>query len=303
LIVKQRRRIAAYGAVRDPDGRILLVREATRGDDRTGDWGLPGGGVEHGEQPLDAVVREFREETGLDIRVLTLRDVTADLLVRPGSGTVTHTDRVIYDVEVVGGTLRNEGDGTSDRAGWVGPERAAALPLMPYTARLLGLSVTDSDQSVEADPDIDPNRRTVQRFAAYGLVTDPTGRVLLCQIAPGYPGAGTWHLPGGGTDFGEQATAGLLRELAEEADQSGRVTGLLDVTHFHNPAAMGPEGHPMDWHTVRTLYRVVVDAPTTPRVTEVAGGSTARSAWFRSAELPRLRLNQFARSVIKSHLA
>ena len=50
----------------------------------------------------------------------------------------------------------------------------------------------------------DPDR--VQRFGAYGYVTDPDGRVLLTLIADGYPGAGRWHLPGGGTDFGESPT-------------------------------------------------------------------------------------------------
>ena len=87
-------------------------------------------------------------------------------------------------------------------------------------------------------------RPRVQRFAAYGLVTDPAGRVLLTRIAAGYPGAGRWHLPGGGTDFGEDAGEGLLRELAEETDQRGRVDGLIGVSHRHNPAAMGPEGVP-----------------------------------------------------------
>jgi ADP-ribose pyrophosphatase YjhB (NUDIX family) len=300
-IMKQRRRIAAYGLMRDPDGRVLLVRASAQDDD-PGMWCLPGGGVEHGEPPRDAVVREYREETGLDIKVLTLRDVLADVAPRRGRGIAMHTDRVIYDVGVVGGTLRSEEDGTSDLVEWVEPDRLGRLPLMPYVARILGLSVTDGDQPVEAVRDVDPARRTVQRFAAYGLVTDPAGRILLCRIAPGYPGAGNWHLPGGGTDFGEQATAGLLRELVEEANQSGRVTGLLDVTDFHNPAAMGPERHPMDWHTVRVLYRVAVDVPSAPRVTELAGGSTAGSAWFRPAELHRLPVNQFARSAIRDHL-
>jgi ADP-ribose pyrophosphatase YjhB (NUDIX family) len=213
-----------------------------------------------------------------------------------------HTDRVIYEVEAVGGTLRNGGAGVSPPVEWVTPERLGEFPLAPYTARALGLPVTERDVPAEAEPDIDSARRIVQRFAAYGLVTDPAGRLLLCRIAPGYPGAGTWHLPGGGTDFGEQATDGLLRELAEEANQTGRVTALLAVSHFHNPAAMGPEGHAMDWQTVRVLYRAAVDAPTTPRVTEAAGGSTADAAWFHTAELPRLRLNQFARSSIGSHL-
>jgi len=133
-----------------------------------------------------------------------------------------------------------------------------------------------------------------QRFAVYGLVTDPGGRVLLTLIAEGYPGAGRWHLPGGGTEHGEQPESAFLRELAEESDQLGRVTGLLDVSHLRNPAALGPEGYPIDFHSVRVLYRAVVDLPTEPTVTEAAGGSTARAAWFAPAEAPGLPLTGIA---------
>ena len=131
-------------------------------------------------------------------------------------------------------------------------------------------------------------RPIMQRFAAYGLATDPAGRVLLTQIAAGYPGAGRWHLPGGGTDAGEQPTEALLRELHEETGQFGEVTGLLGVSHRHNPRALGPEGYPIDWHTVRALYRVRVPAPTEPTVTEAAGGSTVAARWFARDEVRAL---------------
>jgi 8-oxo-dGTP pyrophosphatase MutT (NUDIX family) len=36
------------------------------------------------------------------------------------------------------------------------------------------------------------------------VATDRRERVLLTRVAPNYPGAGRWHLPGGGTDYGEQ---------------------------------------------------------------------------------------------------
>ncbi len=78
---------------------------------------------------------------------------------------------------------------------------------------------------------------------------------------------------------------GLLRELHEEAAQLGRVTGLLDAAHRHDPAAVGPEGHPIDWHVVRVLFRVEVDVPTEPVVTEAAGGSTRAARWFTADEL------------------
>lgn len=133
-----------------------------------------------------------------------------------------------------------------------------------------------------------------RRFAAYGLVTDPTGQVLLTLIAPGFPGAGHWHLPGGGTDHGEQPVVGLLRELAEEGGQIGRVTDLLEVSDRRNPTAQGPEGYPIDWHAVWAVYRVVVDEPTEARVTEAAGGSTIDARWFALDEAAGLPLSRAA---------
>jgi 8-oxo-dGTP diphosphatase len=144
-----------------------------------------------------------------------------------------------------------------------------------------------------ARPDSGRPRR--QRFAAYGLVNDPAGRMLLTRIAAGYPGAGRWHLPGGGTDFGEQPAEALLRELYEETAQRGEVTDLMTVTHRYNPAAVGPEGYPIDWHAVRVLYRVLVPAPDRPRVTEAAGGSTVDAAWFEPADLGNLELTEVAK--------
>src|SRR5438046_1221379 len=50
------------------DGRILLGRRAI--EPRRGCWDLPGGFLEEGEEPLDGLRREFREETGLAIEPL-----------------------------------------------------------------------------------------------------------------------------------------------------------------------------------------------------------------------------------------
>ncbi|GGM17509.1 NUDIX hydrolase [Dactylosporangium sucinum] len=146
----------------------------------------------------------------------------------------------------------------------------------------------DPGPAAEPAPPADGAMPRGQRFAAYGLATDPDGRVLLTEIAPGYPGAGRWHLPGGGTDAGEQPADALIRELYEETGQVGEITELLGVTHRRSPGAIGPEGYPIDWHGVRALYRVLVPVPSQPTVTEDAGGSTAAAAWFSPAELPGL---------------
>ncbi len=297
--VEQVRRVGAYGVLRDPDGRVLLVRGSARAD-FPGVWSLPGGGLEHAEHPARAVLREVAEETGLAVEVTGLRAVVADVTLHPDLGVALHTDRVLFDVTAVGGTLRGEPDGTTDLARWLSPDEAAGLPLLPFTAEALGLPVVPLPSGAlrRREPFAAPDAARRQRFGAYGLVSDPAGRVLLALIADGYPGAGQWHLPGGGTDHGEQPVTALLRELVEESGQLGRVTELIGVDNLHNPAALGPEGYPIDWHGIRVVYRVLVDRPTEPAVTELAGGSTARAAWFTPAELRELPLTEIAAEAV-----
>ena len=76
------------------DGRILLLDQDV--DDRS--WSLPGGRVEPGEPLGDAVVREMREETGLDVRVERLLYVCDHLPV--GGPHVVH---MTFEVSRVGG--------------------------------------------------------------------------------------------------------------------------------------------------------------------------------------------------------
>ncbi|MFG1880608.1 NUDIX hydrolase [Micromonospora sp. NPDC049102] len=287
------RRVAVYGFF-EQLGRFLVVRG---GGERV--WSLPGGLVAHAEHPERAVVRTVSEQTGLTVSVDRLRSVVADVDADAGDGVPMHTDRLLFEMTVHGDVSEVTGGGTVEGR-WVSPEAATELPLTPFSAELLGLPVVplpaDAYPSVEPLPASHPDRRL--RFGAYGLVTDPAGRILLTQIADGYPGAGKWHLPGGGTDHGEQPTVGLLRELIEEGGQVGRVVELLGVDNLHNPAAFGPEGRPLDWHGVRVIYRVLVDVPTDAVVTESAGGSTARAGWFTAAETADLPLTGIAASAI-----
>ena len=56
----------AVEGVLERDGKVLLTKRGI--DPRRGYWDLPGGFLEEGEEPLEGLAREFREETGLAIR-------------------------------------------------------------------------------------------------------------------------------------------------------------------------------------------------------------------------------------------
>jgi 8-oxo-dGTP diphosphatase len=66
----------ACALVLDEDGRLLLARRACEPD--KGKWDLPGGFLDEGEHPLDALRRELREEAGLEIEPLDFVGVWTD---------------------------------------------------------------------------------------------------------------------------------------------------------------------------------------------------------------------------------
>jgi 8-oxo-dGTP diphosphatase len=289
------RRIAAYAVATDDDGRVLLVRASAKSG-TPGVWSLPGGAVDHGEDPNHTVVRETAAETGLSVAVTGLRDVLADMRSLPSRGVTIHTDRLIYTVSIRGGNLIDRVGQPTDQARWHTLEEAARLKLRQFTADAIGLSAASADlrpdvaptfPSFYAYPGPDGLHRA-QRFAAYAIATDPKEHsLLLTRIAPGYPGEGCWHLPGGGTDYGEQPGTALIRELVEETGQEGRLIELLGVFSHRDAASLGPEGYPIDWHGVRAFYRVIVDQPSEVTVKDV-GGSTSEARWMPLDEVSAL---------------
>jgi 8-oxo-dGTP diphosphatase len=299
------RRIAAYAICTDNTDRVLLVRcSATSGT--PGTWSLPGGAVDHGEHPGDTVVRETAAETGLSVAVGDLRDVLSDVRALSQRGLTIHTDRLIYGVTLRGGSLIERTGQPTDLARWFTLSEAKSLPLRPFTAAALGLPTDTVDPRPDKAPELPsflavPGKdglHRAQRFAAYAVATDAAQRLLLTRVADGFPGAGRWHLPGGGTDFGEQPPAALLRELVEETGQRGRIGALLGVASHRDAASLGPEGYPIDWHGVRAFYQVMVDEPSDPRVAE-AGGSTAEARWFVRSDLAELPLTEVTAEALR----
>jgi ADP-ribose pyrophosphatase YjhB (NUDIX family) len=134
---RREQRVAAYGLA--AVGAEVLLTRLARGVHR-GLWTLPGGGLVFGERPADAVVRETREETGLDVRVAELLDVDAEQLVfeRDGQRVEGHPIRILYRVEVLGGTLGvSEVDGSTAEAAWWRQDVVEEAMLTPFTAAVL----------------------------------------------------------------------------------------------------------------------------------------------------------------------
>ncbi|MFW6721812.1 NUDIX hydrolase [Streptomyces sp. MAR4 CNY-716] len=112
-------RLAAY-AVCVEGGRVLLARHVPpRGP---GNWTLPGGRVEHAEDPFDAVVREVAEETGCDAVVERLLGVDSRVIPaaeRTVPGGPEHQNvGVFYRVRIIGGRLRPEPGGGIAESVW-----------------------------------------------------------------------------------------------------------------------------------------------------------------------------------------
>lgn len=119
-------RLAAY-AVCVADERVLLARYVpATGEDH---WTLPGGRVEHAEDPFDAVIREVAEETGCDAVVERLLGVDSRVIpaATARAGIEHQNVGIFYQVRITGGQPRPEPDGDIAESVWTPVPEVARL--------------------------------------------------------------------------------------------------------------------------------------------------------------------------------
>jgi len=101
----------AAGTFIQQDGRVLLIKRAV--EPEIGKWALPAGYVDYGEDPLEAAIRETREETGLTVEISGLCDVML-------TSSMYKVIVIVYEAHPVGGELRPLDD--AEAVAWFGPD-------------------------------------------------------------------------------------------------------------------------------------------------------------------------------------
>lgn len=267
----RRQRVAAYALILRA-GQVLLARISPRVSRREM-WTLPGGGIEFGEPPADAVVREVFEETGLHCELgEPLWVGSAHRVVDRGSERMTelHSVRIVYDAWVSPDAPEPsvvEVGGSTVDARWVPVEDvgSGSVPTVPMVMEALSRHR--------------PAMR--QRLAAYALALRDQ-EVLLTRHSRRGPRPGTWTLPGGGLGHGEAPDRAVAREVREETGLEVAVGPLLGV-HDEHFTGTAPSGREEDYHGVHLVFAATA-ADDEPRVQD-ADGTTDEARWVPLEEV------------------
>ena len=261
-------RIPCVGAILTDGERILLIRRGH--EPEAGRWSLPGGRIEPGETDQQALVREVREETGLEV----VPGPLVGAVDRPGPGGRVLVIRD-YAATVTGGTLAAGDD--ADDARWFSMRELHSLPLSTGLLEALndwGVAGAVPSQALVAEA----TRRsgivwlTVpgrdRAYPAWHLWRDPPGAAYLAtgpgeQPLPGLAGAARVAV----TVPSKESRGALVTWTAEVSrvepgsPEWDEVIGPLAAARLNAELDHGEDSPAGRWATSGAVYRLAPQSP------------------------------------------
>jgi len=263
--------------------------------DRAPIWGLPGGIMEPGESLSQCLIREVREETGLEVQPTRLIGLytSPDFDVTYPNGDQVQQVTACFACRVVGGALRPDGEESRELAYFPLDD----LPPLPswYAAMVDDLRAGRETTSFRRGRPLAEGRnlnetgkvhfRELRRYvgsamlimpAAAGFLQDEAGRVLLIRRRDD----GEWAVPGGAMELGERIDQTVIREVYEETGVRFEPTRLVGLYSGPDLQFVYPNGDAV--HVVSAFFagRIVGGSP------RADGVESTEVRFFAPDELP-----------------
>jgi 8-oxo-dGTP diphosphatase len=127
------------GAIIVRDGKVLLARRGN--PPLKGEWSIPGGLVELGETSRQAIVREVREETGLEVEPTKLVEVFERILRDHESRVEYHYVLIDYLCRIISGNARAASD--VDEICWASVSDLENMSVAPETCVVIRKALED----------------------------------------------------------------------------------------------------------------------------------------------------------------
>ncbi|MGB1287950.1 MAG: NUDIX domain-containing protein, partial [Aggregatilineales bacterium] len=227
--------LGAAAVIINDDGEVLLQQRSDNGL-----WGNPGGGIDPGETPAQAAIREAYEETGLEIEIERIVGIYGgqNMIFTYPHGDEVAVNSVTFQCKILSGTPHAHDD-ESLQVAWFKPDNLPET-MMPVQ-RLRTLHAFERDTPYFYIPDKMPEPDTGEDYVqelrrkigtdllmmpgVAGVIQNEAGQILLGRRSDN----GLWGLPGGAMNPGEEPVEALMREVMEECNVQVAIESLIGV--------------------------------------------------------------------------
>lgn len=225
---------AASAIISDENGRVLLQLRSDNGK-----WGVPGGGIDPGEEPAQAAIREVYEETGLHVEVIRLVGVFGgkfQVKSYPNGDKVAYVS-VTFECRVIGGEINPDPEESRD-VRWFSidelPPEFVKVHRRRITAWQSGnMPYFDMPETPEF---VNPSNyiRDIRKKIGNQLLMMPGSTAVIFNeeaqiLVQKRRDIAQWGLPGGYYEPGEEPAETAMREVYEETGLIVKPTRLVGV--------------------------------------------------------------------------